>query len=379
MHIVVIPDSFKGAVTSREAHTAIAEGIRRAAPEARITEIPVSDGGEGTVAAMLAATGGRCVPAEVCGVFPGEKVTASYGLIDSTTAVVEMASCAGLPLAEGRKNAAGTTTYGVGELIHRAVDDGARHVIVGAGGSATTDLGCGAAAALGVRFLTGEGDSFVPVGGTLSEVAAVDASVVRETLAGVRLTVMCDIDNPLTGPAGAAAVFGPQKGADAATVEDLDAGLAHVAGIIRRDLGVDIEKTPGSGAAGGLAGGLMAFCGASIRPGIDVMLDAAGFTELIADADLVITGEGQIDGQSLSGKVPVGVARRVARERGTNVPVVVLAGSIGPDIDGVYAEGVTAVLPIGRTPESLGDAIQHTYRNLAAAAQDVVRLWSHRA
>ncbi|WP_268876418.1 glycerate kinase [Corynebacterium yudongzhengii] len=244
------------------------------------------------------------------------------------------------------------------------------------GGSATTDLGCGAAAALGVRFCDREGEPFVPVGATLKNVATVDTSRARELLDGVELTVMCDIDNPLTGEHGAACVFGPQKGADDKTVHELDAGLAHVAGIIRSDLGIDVEHTPGAGAAGGLAGGLMAFCEASIRPGIDVLLDAAGFPAVINDADLVITGEGQIDGQSLAGKVPVGVARWVQRHRGGELPVVVLAGAIGPDVEEVYREGIRAVFPIGRGPETLADAIAHTAFNLEAAARDVVRLWS---
>lgn len=374
MHIVVISDSFKGAVSSSEAHTAMEAGILAALPDARITGIPVADGGEGTVEAMLAATGGQPAHAEVCGVFPGERVQARYGFLDATTAIVEMAACAGLPLAEGRKDAAGTTTYGVGELIRRAIGSGARKVIIGAGGSATTDLGCGAAAALGVRFCDAEGEEFIPVGRTLRDVASVDSSLAHDILDGVELTVMCDIDNPLTGPQGAAYIFGPQKGADDATVEELDAGLAHVAAVISRDLGVDIDTVPGSGAAGGLAGGLMAFCGASIEPGIDVVLDAAGFSDVITDADLVFTGEGQIDGQSLSGKVPVGVARWVTRQRNEDLPVVVLAGSIGPDIEDVYAEGITAVFPIGRTPEPLADAIAHTSDNLEAAARDVTRL-----
>ncbi|WIM69778.1 glycerate kinase family protein [Corynebacterium suedekumii] len=374
MNIVIISDSFKGAVTSREAHIAIAAGVRRALPHSKITEIPVADGGEGTVDAMLAAAGGDFTHATVCGVFPGEQVEASFGFIDSHTAVVEMAACAGLPLAEGRKDTTATTTFGVGELIRAAVDAGATHVVVGAGGSATTDLGCGAASALGVSFLNTDGEEFVPVGGTLKDVAAIDTSRAEGFLAGVSITVMSDIDNPLVGPTGAAHVFGPQKGADRATVDALDAGLTQVAETIHRDLGLEIANVPGAGAAGGLAGGLMAFCGAEIRPGIDVVLDAVNFPSVIADADLVITGEGQIDGQSLAGKVPVGVARWSLRHRNGELPVVVLAGSVGADVDRVYAEGVTAVFPIGRTPGRLEDAIARTRENLEAAAQNVVRL-----
>lgn len=379
MKIVIISDSFKGALTSREAHRAIAAGALLAVPTAEITEIPVADGGEGTVDAMLAAAGGEAARADVCGVFPGETVTARYGLIDSVTAVVEMAECAGLPLAEGRKDAAGTTTYGVGELIRHAIDAGCQHIIVGAGGSATTDLGCGAAAALGVMFFDSDGEEFIPVGRTLTSVARIDTSRAVEILRDITITVMCDIDNPLTGTDGAAHVFGPQKGASPETVGELDAGLSHVASIIERDLGVDIADAPRAGAAGGLAGGLMAFFAAELKPGIDVVLDAADFASVISDARLIMTGEGQIDGQSISGKVPIGVARWAVRHRSGDVPVVVLAGAIGPDIEGVYDEGVTAVFPIGRAPEPLTDAIDGTAENLTASAQDVVRLWAKAA
>ncbi|WP_182354636.1 glycerate kinase [Flaviflexus huanghaiensis] len=377
-HIVVVSDSFKGALTSAQAHAAIADGVRRALPGARVTEIPVADGGEGTVAAMLAATGGTAVDTEVCGVFPGERVSAGYGLMRSTppTAIVEMASCAGLPLAEGRTDSAAATTYGVGELVIRAAEAGAIRIIVGAGGSATTDLGCGAAAALGVRFFNSEGAEFVPVGATLCHVAAIDVSVARKRLAGVSLTVMCDIDNPLVGPNGAAHVFSPQKGADPETVTMLDDGLVHVARIISRDLGVDIANVPGAGAAGGLAGGLMAFCEAELQQGIDTVLEAVDFASVMSDADLVLTGEGQIDGQSLSGKVPVGVARWVTQHRGDSLPVVVLTGSVGDGIDGIYAEGITAVFSIGRGPQNLAEAMKQTASNLAASAFDVVRLYS---
>lgn len=377
-NIVVIPDSFKGAVTSSEACAAITEGLRQVLPDAVITQIPVADGGEGTVDAMLAAGTGRSITAQVCGVFPGESINATYGILDSAddtaTAVVEMAACAGLPLAEGRKSAGTTTTYGVGELIAHAIKGGSKNVIVGAGVSATTDLGCGAAAALGVRFYNGSDEEFVPVGATLTDVARIDATGAEEILSGISVTVMCDIDNPLAGPNGAAYVFGPQKGADPDTVKELDSGLIHVADIIKRDLDIDIAQVPGAGAAGGLGGGLLAFTGAELRPGIDTLLEAVCFTDIIKDADLIITGEGQIDGQSLSGKVPVGVSRWAVKHRGPVLPVVVLAGSIGEGIDDVYAEGVTAVFPIARRPGSLSEAIAHTAENLTATAKDVARL-----
>lgn len=383
--IVVIPDSFKGALSSAESCSAIATGILNALPDAEIVSIPVADGGEGTVDAMIAAAGGDRVSARVCGALADETVDAEYGVLsvsDTPTAVVEMAACAGLPLVEGRKAPGKTTTYGVGELMKRAIDGGAKHIIVGAGGSATTDLGCGAGAALGVKFYDGQGSEFVPTGSTLKDVARIDASKADELLSGTSVTVMCDIDNPLAGLNGAAHIFGPQKGADEAMVRELDEGLVHVAEVIKRDLGKDIAHVPGAGAAGGLGGGLLAFAGAELYPGIDTVLETVNFSSVISDADLVITGEGQIDGQSLSGKVPIGVSRWVAKNRGTGLPVVVLSGSIGDGIDDVYAEGVTAVFPIGRRPEPLDSAIAKTAENLTAAAQNVVQvcaaLWAHR-
>lgn len=370
--IIVIPDSFKGALSSREAGSAIAAGLA-SVTDAEVLVVPIADGGEGTVEAFVAAAGGALRSATVCGVFYGERVPVHYGLIDPDVAVVETASCAGLPLASGREDTGRATTFGVGEQILDAVSASARRVIVGAGGSATTDGGTGAAAALGVRFLDAAGEEFVPTGDTLTRIARIDSTPARDRLRAVDVEVMCDISNPLTGSQGAAHVFGPQKGADPASVVSLDTGLVHLAGIVERDLGVAIDALPGAGAAGGLAGGLHAFIGATLKPGIDVVLKTAGFHDLVKTADLVITGEGRIDGQSLAGKVPIGVAQAV-RAAGRAIPVIVLAGSVGQDADTLYDEGITAIVPIGRGPQDLATAIRRTAEDLTATARDVGRL-----
>ncbi|MDQ7993313.1 MAG: glycerate kinase [Propionicimonas sp.] len=338
--VILIPDSFKGTLSSTELCEAMAAVIVARRPGAEVVALPVADGGEGSVAAFLAAVGGDRVPVSVTGPFAGEQVESFYGRLDDTTAVVEMAAAAGLPLAEGRLAPDLTTTYGVGELMLAAATAGATRLVIGAGGSATNDLGTGAAAAAGVRFTDAAGTAFVPTGGTLDRIAGIDASGLAPELAACEVTVMCDIDNPLYGSRGAAHVFGPQKGADAAMVELLDRQLRAGAAAIARDLGVEVADVPGAGAAGGLGAGLLAFFGATLRQGIDVVLDAVGFDHQLTGADLVITGEGRLDAQSLSGKVVVGVARR-ASSRG--VPVVAVVGQVGEGYEAVFDLGVTRV------------------------------------
>ncbi len=377
---VVVSDSFKGSLESRQ----ICDIARACAAEDlsgwRVHALPVADGGEGTVDSMLAACGGERVACTVSGPY-GDPVPAAFGLLADTgsgsgaTAVVETAQAAGLPLAQaaGRLDPLAASTYGVGELAAAALSRGARHVVVGLGGSATNDGGCGAAAALGVRFLDDRGRAFVPAGGTLRRIARIDASAARERLAGVRVTAMCDVDNPLAGPQGAAAVFAPQKGADARAVRELDAGLAHLVDVVERDAGVDIRDLPGAGAAGGMGGGLVAFLGADLRPGIECVLDAAGFDVMLRDADLVVTGEGRIDAQTLSGKVVAGVARRARR---AGVPVVALAGAIDPALDAEALRdlGVTAAFPIVRGPMPLPDALADAPRLYRSTLAEVLRL-----
>ncbi len=370
MTFLLVPDSFKGTLDSREICDLMARALRRRLPDAEILSIPVADGGEGSVEAFLAALGGERVGVRVAGPFFDE-MEAFYGRVSPETAVVEMAACAGLPLVAGRENPLQTTTYGVGQLVAHAAAAGCREIIVGLGGSCTNDGGAGAAAALGIRFLDGAGQPFVPVGGTLEDIAAVDPAGRLPDLAGVRFLAMCDIDNPLTGPQGAAPVFGPQKGADPAMVERLDAGLAHLARLVERDLGIDMDRVPGAGAAGGMGGGMLAFLGAELRPGIQVVLDLADFDRKVRTADLVLTGEGRIDGQSLRGKVVVGVAERARR---VGVPVVAVVGSVGDDVDGVYERGVSAIFSINRRAEDFSVSRFHSRENLEACIDNLARL-----
>ena len=339
---VLIPDSFKGTLSSEDICRIASEEILRLEPEAEICAIPVADGGEGTVDAFLAAVGGT--RAEVPCTGPcGQEVMGFYGLLPDGTAVVEMAAAAGLPLAGACRDPEKTTTYGVGQLMAHALSRGAKRLVLGLGGSATNDGGCGAAAALGAEFLDAEGRAFVPTGGTLTQIAHIRMKGLRETLAGAEVTVMCDIDNPLCGPAGAAAVFGPQKGADAAMVARMDAGLRHLAETLEKDVGMEVLTLAGGGSAGGFGAGAAAFFGGQLRMGIDVVLDLTDFDRKCRGASLVITGEGHLDSQSLRGKTVVGVARRA---RALGVPVAALVGGCETALDAVYAEGVSGVFPI---------------------------------
>ena len=367
---VVIPDSFKGCLSSGEICDIIAREIRRRDPEARVCALPVADGGEGTVDAFLGALGGEKI-AVPCRDPYGRPLTAHYGLFpDGKTAVIEMAAAAGLPLVGEDRRVADTTTYGVGQLIAHALKRGAERIILGLGGSATNDGGCGAAAALGVEFLDAEGKAFVPVGGTLCRIAHIRTDGLLPALRQAEVIAMCDIDNPLCGESGAAAIFAPQKGADAATVRMLDEGLAHLAAVIEMDLDRSLLTLPGGGAAGGFGAGSVAFLGARLQMGIEAVLDLTDFDRLAADAYLVITGEGRLDSQSLRGKVVVGVARRA---RALGVPVVALVGSSETDIAAAYDAGVTAVFPINPAPTTLSEALAHARTHLAFTAENVLR------
>lgn len=367
---VVIPDSFKGCLSSGEICGIIAREIRCRDPEARVYALPVADGGEGTVDAFLGALGGEKV-AVPCRDPYGRPLTAHYGLFpDGKTAVIEMAAAAGLPLVGEDRRVADATTYGVGQLIAHALKRGAERILLGLGGSATNDGGCGAAAALGVEFLDAEGKAFVPVGGTLRRIAHIRTDGLLPALRQAEVIAMCDIDNPLCGESGAAAVFAPQKGADAATVRMLDEGLAHLAAVIEKDLGRSLLALPGGGAAGGFGAGSVAFLGARLQMGIEAVLDLTDFDRLAADAYLVITGEGRLDSQSLRGKVVVGVARRA---RALGVPVVALVGSSETDIAAAYDAGVTAVFPINPALTTLSEALAHARTHLAFTAENVLR------
>lgn len=375
LRVVIAPDSFKGAATAREVANAIAAGLLRVTPELDVVTRPMADGGEGTVEALVDGTGGQIITETVTGPL-GEPVSARYGLLgDGETAVIEMAAAAGLPLVPAdRRDPRVTTTFGVGELVSRALDRGARRLILGIGGSATNDGGAGFAQALGARLLDAEGRPLPPGGAALSRLDRIDVAGLDPRLRQVRCLVACDVDNPLTGPRGAAAVFGPQKGATPATVAELDAALARFAAVVARDLGVEIGDRPGAGAAGGLGGGLLAFCNADLRPGVEIVIEATGLRTALVDADLVITGEGRLDGQTMSGKTPFGVLRAARQVRGADVPVILLGGSIGPGAETLYEHGATALVPIAPGPIALADAMAQTPRLLADAAERCLRL-----
>lgn len=370
-HVVLAPDSYKGTLSSRQICRIMAEAVRRHFPACRVEAIPAADGGEGSVDCLLEALGGIRREVRVRGPF-GEGMTAAYGLLaDGKTAIVETASCAGLPLAEGRRDPRITTTYGVGQLLLDAAEQGCRTILLGLGGSCTNDAGAGAAAAAGVRFYDRQGRAFIPTGGTLADVARIDASGLDPRLRGVEIRGLCDIDNPLHGETGAALVFAPQKGADPAAVRLLDEGLAHIGRLMERDLGCPAASLPGGGAAGGFGAGLAAFLGGRLCRGIETVLDTVRFDERTAGADLVFTGEGRLDRQSLSGKVISGVADRAAA---LGVPVIAVVGGYDPPLEDIHARGVAAVFSINRLPEELSASRTHSGENLSLTMDNILRL-----
>ena len=371
--IIVIPDSFKGTMSSAEICGVMRQAIERHYPQAQVCCIPVADGGEGSVDAFLEALGGEKIYVPAQGPY-GEMVNAYYGLLPDGTAVVEMAAAAGLPLVGDNKHAEKTTTYGAGQLMLAAAKSGCRRLIVGLGGSATNDGGCGAAAAAGVKFYDADGRDFVPVGETLHKIARIDCGTLDNTLRDIEIITMCDIDNPLCGPQGAAAVFGPQKGADSACVAMLDAGLAHLAEVVRRDAGVAIANIPGAGAAGGMGAGMVAFFGSRLQMGIDTVLEAVRFDELLQEADLVLSGEGKIDTQSLRGKVVIGVARRAQKY---GVPLVAVVGDIGDGIEAAYDCGICGIFSINRVAVPYKEARLRASRDLELTMDNLLRFVRH--
>ncbi len=343
--IILAPDSFKGTMSSLDICNILRDAALHSFPDCEVIRIPVADGGEGTVDSMLAAAGGEKIEVTVKGPRMAE-VESFYGMLPGgKTAVVEMAAAAGLPMVRGCENPMGTTTYGVGMLIDHALQQGADTILLGLGGSCTNDGGCGAAAALGVVFKNHAGEAFVPVGGTLGEIAAIDVSAAKARLAGVKIRIMCDVNNPLWGENGAAYIFGPQKGADPEKVRLLDHGLRVLGGLLE-DLCPGVEQMPGAGAAGGMGAGMCAMLGAELVSGIDGVLDTVGFDRLLEGCDMVFTGEGRIDGQSLQGKVIFGICRRA---RAAGVPVCAIVGDALDDQLGEAAErGLCAVFTTNR-------------------------------
>ena len=368
---VLIPDSFKGTLSSREVCQIVAEAIRSQEPEAEICAIPVADGGEGTVDAFLSAVGGQQVPVACTGPY-GEAITACYGLLPDGSAVVEMAAAAGLPMVGENRDPEKATTYGVGQLIRHAAHHGAKRLVLALGGSATNDGGCGAAAAVGVKFYDKDGKEFVPTGGTTADICKIDLSGKAEILNKVEIVTMCDIDNPMYGPTGASHIFGPQKGADEAMVLELDEGIKNLSRAITEAIGKDISEVPGTGAAGAMGAGMIAFFGSRLQMGIQTVLDTVKFDEMISDADYIITGEGKLDSQSLRGKVVIGIAER-AKKQAKNV-IAVVGGADDAEIDKVYEMGVTAVFPINRLPQDFSISRHHSKENLAYTVDNVLRL-----
>lgn len=340
---IVVSDSFKGTVSSREICEIAQRVIPRHFPSCEVVCIPVADGGEGAVDCFIQAMGAQRVEVTVTNAL-GEKSAAAYARIGEL-AIIEMAAAAGLPQVGALRCPGTATTYGVGELIAHAVHSGCKRILLGLGGSATNDGGCGCAAALGVGFLDADGQSFVPVGDTLGRIARIDTAKADELLRSVEITVMCDVTNPLYGPTGAAYVFAPQKGADAEKVKSLDAGLRHFGDVIRSQLGIDVSRMPGAGAAGGMGAGCVALLGGMIQSGIDAVLDVTGFDRQLEGADLVITGEGRIDSQSAGGKVISGVARRT---KAKGIPLIAIAGGIADSAGAVYDIGVSAMFSTDR-------------------------------
>ncbi|WPR99716.1 glycerate kinase [Klebsiella aerogenes] len=369
MKIVIAPDSYKESLSALDVATAIETGFREIYPHAEYVKVPVADGGEGTVEAMVAATQGHIVQVSVTGPL-GEPVNAFYGLSgDMRCAYIEMAAASGLEsVPPTRRNPLLTTSWGTGELIRHALDAGVSQIIIGIGGSATNDGGAGMAQALGAKLLNSGQQQIAPGGGALETLARIDLSELDPRLADCRIDVACDVTNPLTGPQGASAVFGPQKGATAAMIERLDRGLQYFAQIIDRDLDIDVLSLEGGGAAGGMGAALYAFCGANLRPGIEIVTDALGLADLVADADLVITGEGRIDSQTIHGKVPVGVAKVAKRY---NVPVIGIAGSLTADVGVVHQHGLDAVFSVLYSVCTLDEALANAAANVRMTARNV--------
>lgn len=355
MRVVVAPDSYKGSVSAVGVSEAMKRGVLKIFPNAEVLKIPIADGGEGTVEALVTATQGKMKSAEVTGPL-GEKITAQWGILgDGATAVIEMAAASGLPLVpKDKRDPRITTTYGTGELIRAALDAGLRRIIIGIGGSATNDGGTGMAKALGAKFLNGDGTELPPGGGGLANLKKIDLSGLDTRLLETEITVACDVDNPLCGQRGASAVFGPQKGATPEMVQELDSSLNHYAKCACEATGRDVATQAGAGAAGGLGAGMLFFTAAKLKPGVEIVLNAVNFAGIVKEAAFVITGEGRTDFQTAFGKAPVGVAK-VAKQ--FNVPVICLSGGLGEGADDVLAQGIDATMSICCRPLSLEDCM----------------------
>ncbi|KAF2407296.1 glycerate kinase [Pseudomonas antarctica] len=373
MKIIIAPDSFKDSLSAAGVAQAIAEGLAQVWPDAQLVQCPMADGGEGTVNSVLAACNGELRDQTVQGPL-GDKVQARWGwLADSHTAIIEMAEASGLQLVRpGQRDACSSSTYGTGELIRAALDAGAQRIILAIGGSATNDGGAGAMQALGVQLFGAQGQVLAPGGLALARLASMSLDQLDPRLAHVRFDIAADVNNPLCGPHGASAIFGPQKGANPQQVQQLDAALGHFADHCANVLPKDVRDEPGSGAAGGLGFAAKAFFGAQFRAGVDVVAELVGLAAAMRGADLVITGEGRFDAQTLRGKTPFGVAR-IAQQQG--VPVIVIAGTLGEGYQQMYSHGVAAAFALPSGPMSLEQACSEAPRLLRERAADIARVW----
>ena len=374
MKIIIAPDSFKGCMSARQAAEAMEHGVHHVLPDAECVLVPMADGGEGTVQSLVDATGGTLLEATVTGPL-GTPVHAQYGMLgDGCTAVIEMAAASGIGYVdETTRDPRITTTYGVGELILDALDHGVTAFILGLGGSATNDGGAGMAQALGAHLLDAQGNELPFGGAALAGLAAIDVSDLDSRIAAASIRLASDVTNPLTGPQGASSVFGPQKGADASMVAELDAALHHYASIVARDFGRDVETVPGAGAAGGLGAGFLAFTGARMQSGVSLVAEATGLKTLAAGADWCFPGEGGIDSQTQYGKTPIGVARAV-KEAAPHCPVVAFSGNVGSGVEELYSQGIDAVFGIVPGPQNLRQALACGAENLERCAANVTRL-----
>lgn len=370
-NFILVPDSFKGTLSAIEVCNIMKSSIKNLYKDANIISVPVADGGEGTVDAFLYALGGEKKSVWVSDAFNEQKILAHYAMLKDDIAVIEMAACAGLPLVKNRLEPDKTSTFGVGELIIDAINNGAKKIILGLGGSATNDGGCGMAAALGVKFKDEQDQEFIPTGGTLSQIYKIDMNNIYSKIKDVEFVSMCDVDNPLCGRLGASAVFAPQKGADEDMVKLLDEGLAHLAKIIKRDLHIEVKDIKGAGAAGGLGAGSIAFLQSKLTKGIDVVLDTINFDELVSKADIVFTGEGKFDSQSLHGKVIMGVANRSQKYK---TPVIVVTGAIGENIQEAYNKGITAIFSINKEPMEFSKSALKSKENMILTMENILRL-----
>lgn len=370
MKIILAPDSFKGTFSSMEVINHLELGINKFFPNAEIVKMPIADGGEGTVEAIVAAIGGEIHEKMVIGPL-GKKVKAKFAIKDAL-AIIEMAESSGITLIHDyEKNPSLTTTYGLGELILEALELGAKEMMIGIGGSATNDGGIGMLQALGIEFKDVAGARIGYGGKYLSEIKDISIENLDPRIKDVKITVICDVTNPLTGPTGATYTYGPQKGANSEQLDLLEMGMLHFEALLRKQFGVDVSKIPGSGAAGGLGAALVVFLSASLTPGIETILDLVAFDAQAIDADLVITGEGRIDGQSIYGKVPIGIGKRCLNKK---AKVIVLAGSVGMDADRVYAYGIDAIFPTIDKPMSFAEVEENASAILDTAIDRMLRV-----